>query len=201
LFALAHLDPDGRGPDFDLYGRKVTPRELFAAGLSHHRHGTHLVCQNYHMTEGLCASSARMSGLHLYFEDAQECLSRQLETLIELDLVLDQVMRPSEINKAFEAMRTKFLFHAGHAIELASFAMVDGFYIDGVYIRCINRVFNRLNEIIMQTALAEKFEENLFHLSHYRRALTLFQALRGPTSRQCSASTLRLFTLENTDLT
>jgi hypothetical protein len=205
LFALAHLDPEGLGPDFVLNGRTHTPVDLFRLALACHRRGSFLVCRKFHLTEGLCAMSSRVPSMLSYIRETQEYLSQQMETLLALDFILHRLATTRKTDaQLVEELRAKLilgrflenhLFYAGHAIELAAFATIDGFVIDDLYIACMKRVFNRLNAILLDLLPALEFEECFLHLGHYRRALTLFQLLDALSSKVCSTQMLTLYML------
>ena len=176
---------NGEPFEMDLY-------ELMKQAVYAHYHGEFTVCRKFHLTEGLMAVTAKVPGMDEFKPFVEEFLRGQLEilpvlgTILSLtELALNETIT-QEQQDALNAIRKEMvmgdlienqIYYAGHTIELACFAMIDGYAIEQRQIDNITYIINTLNKIIYDTIHEVTFSEAFLGLGHYRRSITLFEQI------------------------
>ncbi|HET9166149.1 MAG TPA: hypothetical protein VFP11_09135 [Candidatus Angelobacter sp.] len=190
LFALSCLDPENSGGAFSLAGKLLDLNALMEAAIDAHHHGSFEVCRKFHLTEGICAAAALIPGLERYREDAQGFLDGQLKVLAVLALVLREAHRQQTtpapdcfLSMLRDALVVDTLFEnhcylAGHIIELACFAEIQGYTVTEEHHNLMAFVINELNSLIPAFLPRSSFIDCFLHLGHYRRAITLLAECR-----------------------
>ena len=189
LFALAEYDPDIDGRPFLMAHDKVDVRELPEIAIHAHHFGTLEVCRKFHLTEGLCAATARVPGFERYRPPAEGFLDGQMTILEIFALILDKARRVQEgereevsLGELRHALRIgtnleNHLFYAGHLVELASLARLDGFELTDTQSNAVTFVLNEINRTLSDWLIHLSFPDCFLSLGHYRRAATLWAAL------------------------
>jgi hypothetical protein len=192
LFALAHLDPNPEGAPFRLTDRFLTPSEVIDAAIDAHHYGSFEVCRKFHLTEGIAAAAALMPGMGRHRAAAQGFISGQLDILFVLGSMLAEVRAACEAGTPplsdglLASFRHSLIlgdffenhtFYAGHLIELAGFAAIQGYTVTAAQRAAIAFIINEINATLPHVAERLSFLDCFLHFGHYRRAITLFGEL------------------------
>ncbi|MDX1121811.1 hypothetical protein GOL29_27990 [Sinorhizobium medicae] len=188
LFALAEFDPDPDGPPLFMDGEKVSIRRLPERAIHAHHFGTFEVCRKFHLTEGLCAAVSRIPSFERYHSEAQGFLDGQM-TVLELFAFLMNHIRQARggaTTTTIELLRQvlrigpnleNHLFYAGHLIELASLARLDGFHLSNSQMAAVNFVLNEINHTLGDWLPHLSFTDCFLSLGHFRRAASLWSVI------------------------
>ena len=212
LFSIAHLPSSFHRLKFN-YGRKIkSVRELFQAALDAHQYSLELVCDMFHLTEGLCAASAKIPFLKTEKILVGQLLNKQLSQLIPLSLFIHHAAPHFPHQKTFAKHSipgqlaaalnltgdlNRFFFCAGHLIELLCFSASFGFTIKPHYWRAAFYIMNELNTLLYQQG--QTFLIDFGALAHYRRANTLLLLILPQLKNQriiLTAAQLKQYTIK-----
>jgi hypothetical protein len=189
LFALAVFDPDAAGPPFYMEDRRVEVRQLPEIAIHAHHFGTFEVCRKFHLTEGLCAATARVPGFELYRPHAEGFLDGQMIMLELFTLLMHkarQVQEGAPQHAALAELRQTLrigvnlenhLFYAGHLVELAGLARLDGFALTKTQSNAVAFLLNEMNRTLVDWLPHLSFTDCFLSLGHFRRAASLWAAL------------------------
>ena len=188
LFALAEFDPDPDGPPLFMDGEKVSIRRLPELAINAHHFGTFEVCRKFHLTEGLCAAVSRIPSFERYRYEAQEFLDGQMTVLELFALLMDNIRQArggattTTIERLRQVLRIgpnleNHLFYAGHLIELASLARLDGFNLSNSQTAAVNLVLNEVNHTLGDWLPHLSFTDCFLSLGHFRRAASLWSVI------------------------
>jgi hypothetical protein len=189
LFALTEYDPDPDGPPFYMEDRRINVRQLPEIAIYAHHFGTFEVCRKFHLTEGLCSATARMPGFERYRPDAAGFLDGQMTMLELFALLTDKARKVQEgapLHDALGELRQilrigvnleNHLFYAGHLIELAGLARLDGFALTKTQSNAVNFLLNETSRTLADWLPHLAFIECFLSLGHFRRAASLWAAL------------------------
>ncbi len=192
LFALAHLDPDSGGLPFYMVDSVVSVEQLVERAIQAHHFGSFEVCRKFHLTEGIAAIAALIPNLERYRETAQGFLNGQLDILFVLGAMLDQVRGHLTTSERLQStgllasLRNSLIvgnyfenhvYYAGHLIELAGFAAIQGYQVTPTHRAAMAFVVNEINATLPGIAPQLSFPDCFLHFGHYRRAMTLLAEL------------------------
>lgn len=192
LFAAAQLGREATEGVFCLDGEEHDLRSLVDLAIEAHHFGGFEVCRKFHLTEGICAVAALVSGFEDTRPQAQGFLEGQLEMLLLLGVILQQarnlldsgspvvedgpeygLVRELRDTLIVDEYLENHCYYAGHLIELAGFAEAMGYSIETEHRGAIALVLNELNALLPETLAELSFLDCFLHLGHYRRAMTL----------------------------
>jgi hypothetical protein len=194
LFALAYLDPDPEGTPFRLSDRFLTPSRVVDAAIDAHHYGSFQVCRKFHLTEGIAAATALIPGMDRHRATAQGFVTGQLDILFVLGAMLAEVRAACEARTELRsdgilaAFRHSLIigdffenhsYYAGHLIELACFAAIQGYMVTAAQRAAMVFIINEINATLPHVAEQLSFTDCFLHFGHYRRAITLFGELEG----------------------
>jgi hypothetical protein len=210
LFAIAEFDPDPEGPPFFMESLRIEVNQLPEIAIQAHHFGTFEVCRKFHLTEGLCAATARMPGFDSYRAHAEGFLNGQM-TMLELFALLmhkaRKVQEGEPQHAALAELRGVFrvgpnlenhLFYVGHLVELAGLACLDGFALSKTQSNAVNFLLNETNRTLADWLPHLSFTECFLSLGHFRRAASLWGAIEHAHSegRTLTRSTLRDYAVD-----
>ncbi|WP_420574469.1 hypothetical protein [Kordia sp.] len=157
--------------------------QLIHRGIEAHDYGGFEVCRKFHLSEGLCAITAKVSDLEKYKPDAQRFLDGQTEMVGLIQLIFEQILNEDGDLSLLTSIRDKMvilsyfenhIYYLGHAIENACFGFLNGFEIDMVHYNLMIKTVNTANRFLYHFGLdAISFLESFLSLGHYRRASLL----------------------------
>ncbi|SFW18407.1 hypothetical protein [Chitinophaga sancti] len=203
LYALSYIDPDSNTAPFVIENVAYNLQELMEKAVHAHKFGTFEVCRKVHLTEGLCTISANVPEFAHYKPVAEVFLNGQLDILFLLCIAMEEAknalennVRPSDDSLLREVRNelkiADFLennaFYIGHLAELAALATKAGYKIRREHINALNLAVNTLNEIIPRYLPYLFFEDCFLHFGHYRRGVSLLEAVNGVANGDPSAN-------------
>jgi hypothetical protein len=189
LYGLAHLEEDADAArSFLLDGEAFTVRELVEHAVVAHFEGDFKTCKKIHLTEGICAAAARITGLEEYREEAEVFLAGQLEQLYVLGLVLEEARRVEaaggsadtwllddlRATLALDRWFENVIWQAGHLTELAELAVRLGYAVAPEIERSLALVIREVNALLPALLPYVDFAANFLVFGHYRRGVSLF---------------------------
>ena len=192
LFALAYLDQELAGDPFRLIDKVLSAEDLLDTAIRAHHFGSFEVCRKFHLTEGIAAMSAMVPALAEHHETAQGFLDGQLDILFVLGAMLAEVRSSRDAGTPYRpdsllgSLRDSLIvgdffenhtYYAGHLIELASFAAMQGYRVTKAQRAAIAFVVNEINATLPDVAGRLSFPDCFLHFGHYRRAITLLAEL------------------------
>jgi hypothetical protein len=187
LFALSFLDSNPMEKVFYLKGHKRGVDDLMREALDSHQSGSFKVCRKFHLTEGLCAMTARVVACKVYRQAVEYFLAGQLDMLVLLALMLNETHGqgraqheglPSLVLELREALVLdnyieNYYYYAGHLLEVGTLALIEGYRLSKLHRNAMVFVANCLNEFITQILPHITFQDCFLHFGHYRRGITL----------------------------
>jgi hypothetical protein len=186
LYGLAYLETDVEAVrTFFLDGQPFTARELMEHAVVAHFEGDFKTCKKIHLTEGICAAAARMTGFEDYREEAEIFLAGQLEQLYVLGVTLEEArrVRAGETDAALlEDLRATLalgrwfenvVWQSGHLAELAALAAGLGYAIAPEVEHSLALVINEVNALMAAFVPHVDFAANFLVFGHYRRGVSL----------------------------
>jgi len=193
LFALAFLDPTLKGKSFDLAGNICSGQDLLTKAIDAHHFGSFEVCRKIHLTEGIASISAQVPAFSKHRTTAQGFITGQLDILFVLGTILSEVKSTIQArklhrsNSLLSSLRESLIigdffenhvYYAGHLIELAGFAIAQGYTVTEAHQSAIAFTINEINSVLPLLAPRLSFEDCFLHFGHYRRAITLIRELQ-----------------------
>jgi hypothetical protein len=203
LYALSYIDADSNTASFVIENVAYNLEELMEKAVHAHKFGTFEVCRKVHLTEGLCTISANVPEFAHYKPVAEVFLNGQLDILFLLCIAIEEAKRaleenvqPSDDSLLREVRKelkiADFLennaFYIGHLAELAALATKAGYKIQQAHINALNMAVNTLNEIIPRYLPYLFFEDCFLHFGHYRRGVSLLEAVNAAANGDASAN-------------
>jgi hypothetical protein len=200
LYALARLGPGAEEAGFTLGdGSHADLERLAVLAVEAHLSGHFDVCRKTHLTEGLCAAVAVFPQLASIRSVAEGFLAGQLDSLELLGALLAEVSgSPEEVAPegkgrsghepdvelvrslqgilALDGYVENHFYWAGHVMEIAGLATIDGFPIADHRWHTMVFVANQANRLLPTYLPATWFPGCYLHFGHYRRGLTLLMA-------------------------
>lgn len=207
LFALAHLDPNLEGGPFYLRDNVLSGEDIIVMAIHAHHFGSFEVCRKFHLTEGIAAMAALSPGMTGHRETAQGFLDGQLDILFVLGAMLEEVKIGCQSNRIphsdslLVSFRNSLIvgdffenhaYYAGHLIELAGFAAIQGYRVKSAHRAAIAFVANEINATLPHIAALLSFPDCFLHFGHYRRAITLCAELESVNWRATAIGPLEL---------
>ncbi|VAW11249.1 hypothetical protein MNBD_BACTEROID03-1564 [hydrothermal vent metagenome] len=192
LFAFASVaESDWLDHIFYMNEKQYTLQEMVRKAIYAHEYGGFEVCRKFHLSEGLCAISARVPAFEKFKEEAERFLDGQTKMVDFILIVLEQILSEKSQISVIKSLRDKLvildyfenhIYYLGHAIENACFGLINGFTMEKRQFRAITRAINIANSFLSDFGLASiSFLESFLSLGHYRRAVTLFTKLNDST--------------------
>ncbi|MVT12002.1 hypothetical protein [Chitinophaga tropicalis] len=194
LYALSYIDANSNTAPFIIENVAYNLEELMEKAVHAHKFGTFEVCRKVHLTEGLCTISANVPEFAHYKPVAEVFLNGQLDILFLLCVAIEEAKKALEENVSpaagsllrevrNELKIADFLennaFYIGHLAELAGLATKAGYKIRREHINALNFAVNILNEIIPRYLPYLFFEDCFLHFGHYRRGISLLEAVNA----------------------
>ncbi|HKY36116.1 MAG TPA: hypothetical protein VJN18_09270 [Polyangiaceae bacterium] len=191
LYTAAHFGLPGETP-FALLDEVRTLEELVDMAIDAHIDGHFRVCRKVHLTEGLCAISALDPEFSEHRETAQGFLNGQLDLLPVLWAALLGARQARENRESIapgslvhtlreslvvEGFLENHYYLAGHLIELLALAHGFGFEASELHWAAARAVVDELNRLLPAYLPEVFFPACFLHFGHYRRAITLLDAL------------------------
>ena len=212
LYGLARLGDDASDRPFILSDfSEVGLEGLVAMSVRAHISGHFEVCRKAHLTEGICAAVARFDQLRSMRPVASSFLKGQISTLLLLGVIAEQVgLRregaPGNAELVGSMQKTLALgplienhfYWAGHVMEIAGLAMIDGFELSAQDRKLMIFVANELNLIAAGALAVTDFPTSFLHFGHYRRGVTLLAAAEAARSadRQLTVADLPTYSAD-----
>ena len=202
LYALSYIDADSNTAPFVIENVAYNLDELMQKAVHAHKFGTFEVCRKVHLTEGLCTISANVPEFAHYKPIAEVFLNGQLDILFLLCIAIEEARRALEGNvmpaddSLLREVRNElkiadFLennaFYIGHLAELAALATKAGYNIRREHINALNLAVNTLNDIIPRYLPYLFFEDCFLHFGHYRRGVSLLEAVNAAANGETTA--------------
>jgi hypothetical protein len=172
------------------FGDRIRPLdELVQLAICEHFSGSFAVCRKIHLTEGVCAVASFFPAFRKYRELAQEFLNTQLDMMLLLGTVLwlssdgrERPHAPLTIKRIQSALAVQnifenHVFYAGHLLELAAFSRLLGYEVSEVHQLAISYAANWIARRLPAAMLKSDFAECIYQYGHFRRGITLWQAL------------------------
>jgi hypothetical protein len=191
LYTAAHFGLPKETP-FALLDEVRTLAELVEMAIDAHIDGHFRVCRKVHLTEGLCAISALDPAFAEHREVAQGFLNGQLDLLPVLWAALLGARQARERGESIaagslvhtlreslvvEGFLENHYYLAGHLIELLTLAYGYGFEVTELHWAAARAVTDELNRLLPDYLPEVFFPKCFLHFGHYRRAITLLDAL------------------------
>jgi hypothetical protein len=191
LYTAAHFGLPPETP-FGLVDEARTLGELVEMAIDAHHDGHFRVCRKVHLTEGLCAISALEPAFAEHRETAQGFLNGQLDLLPVLWTALlgarlarerGEGVEPGSVvhtlrqSLVVEGFLENHYYLAGHLIELLTLAHGFGFEATELHWAAARAVVDELNRLLPAYLPQVFFPACFLHFGHYRRAITLLDAL------------------------
>ena len=184
LFAFANnYEEEDLKNVFYLNGEAHSLEQLVLRAIDAHDYGGFEVCRKFHLSEGLCAITAKISNLEKYKSDAQKFLDGQTEMIGLIQLIFEQILSTKGNLSLMSSIRDKMvilsyfenhIYYLGHAIENACFGFLNGFKIDKIQFNLMIKAVNTANRFLYHFGLgAISFLESFLSIGHYRRASLL----------------------------
>jgi len=206
LFALAYLPNGTSEVVMQMDGNTYDFLSLVKRAIEAHIHGDFRVCRKFHLTEGICAAVARIPGFEQYRDVAQEFLDGQMEGLCAFGLLLHSAFDPARQDLSrVDELRTvlcidelveNHFYFAGHLLELAAFAEINGFVLRPEYRGAIAFVANKMNGLLPRFLAKIPFKETFLHVGHYRRGVTLCSLLQKVPALQVNRNHLQQYSVD-----
>lgn len=189
LYVLARLD-DAADPPFVLAdGSSVDLDGLVAMAVQAHMGGHFDVCRKAHLTEGLCAAAATFDTLDPVRPLAEAFLAGQVDGLALLGAALaelgggrdgagidTELVVELRAALAIDSHAENHFYWAGHVMELAGLAVLDGYELSELQWRVLIDVANHLDALAPTVVPHTWFPGCFLHFGHYRRGVTLLAA-------------------------
>lgn len=207
LYAVSNLRTEKRPESVIFDKRSIGLPEVFDVALDGHYYGGFEVCRKFHLTEGLCASSALLRRTdrndtisefvvgQLSSIDSILCISKILYTNINSPLnslsstdryLLNYLREKFVLGDAIE----NIFYYAGHLIELAAIAISYKFQSAARFHNSIISTISFLDKILLSICNELEFSESFYAFAHYRRGILMYtDALGGREHRSIDVNT------------
>lgn len=191
LYTVAHYGLPG-DTQFALIDELRTLSELVDLAIEAHHDGHFRVCRKVHLTEGLCAIAALDPAFAEHRETAQGFLDGQLDLLPVLwaallgarearergeSIAAGSLVHTLRESLAIEGFLENHYYLAGHLIELLTLAHGFGFAVAPEHWAAARAVVDELNRLLPDYLPQVFFPACFLHFGHYRRAITLLDAV------------------------